>query len=216
MRSAPSMSSSKVMSLSEGAGITLIARAGAMDGYDWFKISFRGSTVISGAASCARRRRSAEYFSNASLDRRLFMTSASAIPAKDGRWRAGECLCVRCSCSRGFLIAFAAVVTAPAFAETRGSPVRIIFPFGSGSSADALARIVADELSAGLNRPVIVEARPGAGGRIGVRAVKSAEPDGATLLLTPIAPMAVYQSIYPSLEYDPVKDFAPDRAACHL
>ena len=44
MRSAPSMSSSKVMSLSEGAGITLIARAGAMDGYDWFKISFRGST----------------------------------------------------------------------------------------------------------------------------------------------------------------------------
>src|SRR6476659_8334460 len=100
------------------------------------------------------------------------------------------------------LIAFAAVVAAPAFAETRGSPVRIIFPFGSGSSADALARIVADELSAGLNRPVIVEARPGAGGRIGVRAVKSAEPDGATLLLTPIAPMAVYQSIYPSLEYD--------------
>lgn len=42
MRSAPSMSSAKVMSLSEGAGITLIARAGTMDGYDWFKISFRG------------------------------------------------------------------------------------------------------------------------------------------------------------------------------
>lgn len=44
MRSAPSMSSSKVMSLSEGAGIMLIERAGAMDGYDWFKINFRGTT----------------------------------------------------------------------------------------------------------------------------------------------------------------------------
>lgn len=44
MRSAPSMSSAKVMSLSEGAGIVLIARAGTMDGYDWFKISFRGTT----------------------------------------------------------------------------------------------------------------------------------------------------------------------------
>jgi hypothetical protein len=44
MRSAPSMSSSRVMSLSEGAAITLIERAGAMDGYDWFKVSFRGTT----------------------------------------------------------------------------------------------------------------------------------------------------------------------------
>lgn len=44
MRSAPSMSSSKVMSLSEGAGIVLIERAGAMDGYDWFKVSYRGTT----------------------------------------------------------------------------------------------------------------------------------------------------------------------------
>lgn len=44
MRSAPSMSSSKVMSLSEGAGVTLLERAGSMDGYDWFKVSFRGTT----------------------------------------------------------------------------------------------------------------------------------------------------------------------------
>jgi hypothetical protein len=44
MRSAPSMSSSRVMSLSEGTAITLIERAGAMDGYDWFRISARGKT----------------------------------------------------------------------------------------------------------------------------------------------------------------------------
>jgi tripartite-type tricarboxylate transporter receptor subunit TctC len=97
----------------------------------------------------------------------------------------------------------------PGQAESRGPPVHIIFPFGTGSSTDTLARLVAGELSAGLGRPVIVEARPGAGGRIGVRAVKLAEPDGNTLLLTPIAPMTVYQSVYPSLDYDPVKDFVP-------
>lgn len=107
------------------------------------------------------------------------------------------------------LCALAALLVAPAAAETRGPPVHIVFPFGAGSSADTLARIIASELSTGLGRTVIVEPRPGAGGRIGVRAVKSAVPDGTTLLLTPIAPMAVYQSVYPSLDYDPVKDFAP-------
>jgi tripartite-type tricarboxylate transporter receptor subunit TctC len=110
------------------------------------------------------------------------------------------------------LIALAAGTVAPispALAETRSSPVHIIFPFAAGSSADTLARLIASELGAGLNRSVIVEPRPGAGGRIGARAVKSAAPDGDTLLLTPIAPMAVYQSIYPSLDYDPVKDFSP-------
>ncbi|MBI5321477.1 SH3 domain-containing protein [Bradyrhizobium sp.] len=44
MRSAPSMSSARVMSLSAGAAITLVERAGAMDGYDWFKVSYRGTT----------------------------------------------------------------------------------------------------------------------------------------------------------------------------
>ncbi len=109
----------------------------------------------------------------------------------------------------GFLVGLIAGCAAPALAQTRSSPVHIIFPFVAGSSADTLARIIASELGAGLNRSVIVEPRPGAGGRIGARAVKSAAPDGDTLLLTPIAPMAVYQSIYPALDYDPVKDFSP-------
>lgn len=109
----------------------------------------------------------------------------------------------------GFLVGLTAGCIAPASAQTRSTPVHIIFPFAAGSSADLLARLIASELGAGLNRSVIVEPRPGAGGRIGVRAAKSAAPDGDTLLLTPIAPMAVYQNIYPALDYDPVKDFAP-------
>jgi tripartite-type tricarboxylate transporter receptor subunit TctC len=60
-----------------------------------------------------------------------------------------------------------------------------------------------------LGRPVIVENRTGADGRIGVRAVKEAAPDGNTLLLTPIAPMSIYQHVYTKLDYDPITDFAP-------
>ena len=113
----------------------------------------------------------------------------------------------------GFALAIASLATvaftSPAMTQTRSAPLRIIYPFAGGGSGDALARLIADRLSAALERPVIVEPRAGAAGRLGVQAVKTSEPDGNTLLVTPIAPMAVYQSVYPSLDYDPVKDFVP-------
>ena len=87
-------------------------------------------------------------------------------------------------------------------------PVRIIYPFAAGGSGDGLARLVGEKMRAALNRNVIVENRTGAAGRPGVVAVKNAAPDGSTLLITPIAPMAVYQHVYKNLEYDPIKDFA--------
>ena len=95
----------------------------------------------------------------------------------------------------------------PLAAQTR--TLRIVYPFPGGGSGDTLTRLIAERLGAALDRPVIVEPRAGAGGRLGVQAVKSSEPDGNTLLATPIAPMAVYQSVYPALEYDPVADFLP-------
>lgn len=97
----------------------------------------------------------------------------------------------------------------PLYAQIGGQPVRIIFPFAPGGSGDAVARLIADKMSGALSRPVIVENRIGADGRIGVRTVKEAAPDGDTLLLTPIAPMAIYQLVYAHLDYDPIADFAP-------
>jgi tripartite-type tricarboxylate transporter receptor subunit TctC len=94
-------------------------------------------------------------------------------------------------------------------AQLGEQPIRIVFPFAAGGSGDALARVLADAMRAELNRAVIVENRTGAAGRIGVQAVKAAAPDGLTLLLTPIAPVAVYQHVYPALEYDPIADFQP-------
>jgi tripartite-type tricarboxylate transporter receptor subunit TctC len=109
--------------------------------------------------------------------------------------------------------ALAAIVvsflTTPLYAQIGAQPVRIIFPFAPGGSGDTVARLIANKMSGALNRPVIVENRTGADGRIGVRAVKEAAPDGDTLLLTPIAPMAIYQLVYAHLEYDPIADFTP-------
>jgi tripartite-type tricarboxylate transporter receptor subunit TctC len=96
-----------------------------------------------------------------------------------------------------------------ASAEGGAQPIRIIFPFAAGGSGDALARLLAEHLRVGLDRPVIVENRTGAAGRIGVQAVKSAPPDGHTILLTPIAPVAIYQHVYDPLGYDPFTDLEP-------
>ena len=97
----------------------------------------------------------------------------------------------------------------PLHAQTGAPPIRIIFPFAAGGSGDAASRLIADHMSTALGRPVIVENRTGADGRIGVRAVKEAAPDGTTLLLTPIAPISIYQHVYAKLDYDPINDFAP-------
>jgi tripartite-type tricarboxylate transporter receptor subunit TctC len=88
-------------------------------------------------------------------------------------------------------------------------PIRFIFPFAAGGSGDAIVRIVAEKMRTRLDRPVIVESRTGGAGRVGVTAVKHASPDGSTLLFTPIAPLAVYQHVYRTLDYDPFTDFVP-------
>jgi tripartite-type tricarboxylate transporter receptor subunit TctC len=105
--------------------------------------------------------------------------------------------------------ALLAAVPAPASAQVSDQTIKIIFPFAAGGSGDALARLIAEHLRTALDRPVIVESRTGAQGRIGVQAVKAAAPDGNTILLTPVAPMSVYQHVYKGLAYDPIADFVP-------
>lgn len=93
-----------------------------------------------------------------------------------------------------------------AHAQLVEPPIRIIFPFAAGGTGDATARLIAEKMRVALNRPVIVENRSGASGRIGVQAVKASPADGFTLLITPIAPVAVYQHVYKNLGYDPLTD----------
>jgi tripartite-type tricarboxylate transporter receptor subunit TctC len=96
-----------------------------------------------------------------------------------------------------------------AHAPVAEQPIRIISPYPAGSAGDATARLLAEPMRTSLKRPVIVENKPGAAGRLGVKAAKEAPPDGSVLLFTPIAPMAIFPHTYDKLGYDPVADFTP-------
>jgi len=97
----------------------------------------------------------------------------------------------------------------PGAAGAQEQTLKIVWPFAAGSSADAVARMLADHMQKSLGRPVIVENRPGAGGRIGLRAVKEAAPDGATLLFAPSGLLTVHPHVYANLGYDPLVDLLP-------
>ncbi len=87
--------------------------------------------------------------------------------------------------------------------------IRMIVPSAPGSGPDIMARTIAQKLSAAWNQPVVVEARPGAGGIIGSEAVAKSPPDGYTLIMGSAGSHSVNPGLYRKLPYDPLKDFAP-------
>jgi len=86
--------------------------------------------------------------------------------------------------------------------------IRLYVPFTPGTGPDLLARILGEELKQRWNHPVIVETKPGASGNIGTLAAARAAPDGQTLLVT-VNTFVMNASLYPSIPYDPEKDFVP-------
>ncbi len=87
--------------------------------------------------------------------------------------------------------------------------VQLIVPFPPGGPTDIVGRLVAQRLSEGLGKPVVVENRPGAGGTVGSAAAAKAAPDGYTLLFGSTSTLAIAPSLYRSLAYDPRTAFAP-------
>lgn len=87
-------------------------------------------------------------------------------------------------------------------------PIRIIQGFSIGGISDTLARVVGDKLGARLGQPIVVEARPGAGGIVGMRSVADATPDGYTLLLGN-ATMTITPNLKQKPPFDPLKLFVP-------
>lgn len=107
----------------------------------------------------------------------------------------------------------AAGLGAPAFAQSEA--LRIVVGFPAGGIVDVIARELGEALKPHLGgRAVIVEAKPGAGGRIGVAAVKAAPADGNTLLFTPSSIMTLYPHVFSKLGYDTLKDFVPVSPVC--
>jgi tripartite-type tricarboxylate transporter receptor subunit TctC len=88
-------------------------------------------------------------------------------------------------------------------------PVRIIVPFGAGSTPDVVARLIADHLQTKLGQPFVIENKPGASGNTGTDAVAKAEPDGATIGISIGGPLAINTLLFSKLPYNPATDIAP-------
>ena len=81
--------------------------------------------------------------------------------------------------------------------------IKIVVPIPPGATADTMPRIIADKLKGKWGQPVIIENRPGAAQNLGAEIVAKSEPDGYTLLATPPGPLALNQSLYARLGFDP-------------
>ncbi len=102
-----------------------------------------------------------------------------------------------------------AQTAAPGSAGWPSRPIRFIVPFPPGGGTDVNARIIAPRLAAALGQQVVVENRTGAGGMVGTEVVAKSAPDGYSMVIATIGPIAINPSLYAKMTYDPAKDLAP-------
>src|SRR6185295_16664330 len=87
--------------------------------------------------------------------------------------------------------------------------VRVVVAFTAGGTTDILARNVAQQLSERLKQPFVIDNRPGGGGNIGTEIVVRSAPDGYTLIVDSVGPIAVNPTLYKTLAYNPLTDLVP-------
>ena len=108
-------------------------------------------------------------------------------------------------------LAVATLLVAPVASQAADNwpsqPIRFIVPFPPGGPTDLMARMLSEPLAQKLGTTVVVENRAGASGNIGSAFVAKAAPDGYTILLAASGNMAVNQTLFKNLQYDPIKDF---------
>jgi tripartite-type tricarboxylate transporter receptor subunit TctC len=88
-------------------------------------------------------------------------------------------------------------------------PITLICPYSAGGNADQRSRQIGRFMATALGQPVLIDNKPGAGGNIGTEAVARAKPDGYTIGMGNFAPLAVNPTMFPKLNFDPVKDLIP-------
>lgn len=98
---------------------------------------------------------------------------------------------------------------AQAQANYPNKPIRLIVPFAAGGSTDLSARLVAEFGGRELGQSIVVENKGGAGGSLGMEQVARAAPDGYTIGMATVSTHGSNPAVYPKLNYDPIKDFAP-------
>ena len=110
-----------------------------------------------------------------------------------------------------YLLALAAawLAAAPALAQFPSKPVRMVVPFGAGSSTDIVARIIGQPLGQALGQPVVVENKPGADGIIAAQDVVKSAPDGHTIFLATNSPLSAAPHLKKNVPYQALNDFTP-------
>jgi tripartite-type tricarboxylate transporter receptor subunit TctC len=88
-------------------------------------------------------------------------------------------------------------------------PVRMVVPLPAGTATDMAARMLGQQLGAALGQPFVIDNKPGANSVIGVMDVLRAPPDGYTLLLGAISPLAANVALVKNMPYDPRRDLTP-------
>ena len=113
------------------------------------------------------------------------------------------------------VLALAASVwsASPVFAEN-DKTLRVLVGFPAGVSIDVVTRILTDKMKDELKRPVIVDNRPGAGGRLAAELLKTSTPDGNTVMITPIVVPVLAPMVFNKLGYNPDTDFLPVGKVC--
>jgi len=94
-----------------------------------------------------------------------------------------------------------------------GKPARMIVGFPPGGSVDVAARLIVDQMK-GYASSIVVDNRPGAGGRTALEAVKAGPPDGSMMVMCPASSIVLPPHLYRSLGYDPVRDFVAVTTVC--
>ena len=114
--------------------------------------------------------------------------------------------CQICAVAAACFLAASIVAAAESYPT---KPVHIVVAFSAGGTTDILARSIGQQLSERLKQPFIVDNKPGGGGNIGTEFVVRSAPDGYTLIVDSVGPIAVNPTLYKGLSYDPLTDLVP-------
>ena len=120
------------------------------------------------------------------------------------------------ACTAAVAICALAASSASAQSGYPSRQISFVVGFSAGGTTDIVARLIAEEMRKTLGQPIVVDNRPGAGGNIGASIVAKAKPDGYTLLIGSVGPLAINASLYAKMPYDNLKDFTPISLIVHV
>ena len=113
------------------------------------------------------------------------------------------------ACAVALLVSHTLVWNAHAQQNYPDRPIRFLVPFPAGGAADTVARTIGEQRVAQMGQPVVIDNRPGAGGRIATELVAKGTPNGYTLLLATVGGISVSPALYHDLPYNVERDLAP-------